>query len=266
MIILTNVTGSTMHQTIDGPLIDKERSAWKVIIADDEPEIHSVTRLVLDDFQFDNRRLQFLSAYSGSETCSLIRDNPDTALLLLDVVMESEHAGLDVVKYIRETLKNSFVRIILRTGQPGQAPERKVISTYDINDYKDKTELTTDRLFTTIMASLRGFRDLQRIERNRKSLEQIVATSPKILGYQSHRELAQEVLDRLSELLRLEVGYPDRIAGSLFVVWDRRGTFLSGWYREIRCSTTTTILSQIDSQPVQTRVIQSYEGWGADIR
>ncbi len=194
-----------------------EPSPWKVIIADDEEEVHSVTRLVLDDFKYEDRKLNFISAYTGEETCRLIRENPDTALILLDVVMETEHAGLDAVKYIRDTLKNSFVRIILRTGQPGQAPERKVVSTYDINDYKDKTELTSDRLYTTIMASLRSYRDLQRIERNRKSLEHIVATSPKMLGYQSQKQLGQEVLNQLISLVSIENGAGKDTNSALFV-------------------------------------------------
>lgn len=147
----SKVTDAAKHPDVTN------NQAWKIIIADDEPEVHTVTRLVLRDFSFKERPLLFLSAYSGEETQRLIEEHPDTALLLLDVVMETDHAGLEVVKYIRDTLKNTFVRIILRTGQPGQAPERKVISTYDINDYKDKTELTSDRLYTTVMASLRAY-------------------------------------------------------------------------------------------------------------
>lgn len=192
-------------------------AAWKIIIADDEPEVHTVTRLVLRDFHFNDRPLHFLSAYSGEETQRLVEEHPDTALLLLDVVMETDHAGLEVVKYIRDTLKNSFVRIILRTGQPGQAPERKVISTYDINDYKDKTELTSDRLYTTVMASLRAYRDLLRIERNRRGLEQIVTQSPKMLGYQSFRKLAREVLEQLMALMSIGNSHTCGPVGAVFV-------------------------------------------------
>ena len=86
----------------------------------------------------------------------------DVAAVLLDVIMETDVAGLDLVEYIRNELKNETVRIILRTGQPGQAPERRVIVDYDINDYKAKTELTADKLFTTLTAALRGFQQLQR--------------------------------------------------------------------------------------------------------
>ena len=129
---------------------------WKVLIVDDEPEVHAVTRLALNDFSFQQKKLEFISAYSGAEAKKVLAAQPDIAVVLLDVVMETDDAGLLVASHIRETLHNHFVRIILRTGQPGQAPERQVIVNYDINDYKSKTELTAQKLFTVMMSSLRS--------------------------------------------------------------------------------------------------------------
>ncbi len=134
---------------------------WKILIVDDEAKVHQVTKLVLQDFKFESRPLKFLSAYTGKEAMPLIEEHLDLALILLDVVMEENNAGLEVVKYIRKVLKNEFVRIILRTGQPGEAPEEAVIVEYDINDYKTKTELTSQKLFTSIVAALRSYRDLR---------------------------------------------------------------------------------------------------------
>lgn len=143
----------------------EEQVSWKVMLVDDEHEIHNITRLSLEDFVFEDKPLTFISAYSGQEARQLIQTHNDTALILLDVVMETDNAGLEVVKYIREELGNHFVRIVLRTGQPGQAPEQKVIVNYDINDYKAKTELTTQKLFTTVITALRAYRHLTTIER-----------------------------------------------------------------------------------------------------
>ena len=100
---------------------------WKMMIVDDVEDIHHVTRMIFDDYKFDGRCIEYVSAYSGKEARELMAEHPDTAVILLDVVMETDHAGLEVVQYIRETLKNKIVRIILRTGQPGEAPEKKVI-------------------------------------------------------------------------------------------------------------------------------------------
>src|SRR5205085_2233833 len=118
--------------------------AWKVAIIDDDPAVHEGTRFALYDYTLSGQGLEILSAYSAAEGRELMRANPDVAVMLLDVVMETDDAGLGLVDYIRNELKNETVRIILRTGQPGQAPERQVIVDYDINDYKAKTELTAD--------------------------------------------------------------------------------------------------------------------------
>jgi response regulator RpfG family c-di-GMP phosphodiesterase len=148
--------------------------------------------------------LAFLSAYSGAESLQLMRRHPDTAVMLLDVVMESDDAGLAVVRQIRENLGNPFVRIILRTGQPGKAPETEVISAFDINDYKEKTELTAQKLFTTITSALRSYRDMKTIEQNRRGLEKIIEASANLFETQSLCKFAQGVLMQLASILQLD--------------------------------------------------------------
>jgi response regulator RpfG family c-di-GMP phosphodiesterase len=182
---------------------DKKRP-WKIIIADDEAEVHNVTRMVLSDYVFEDRSLQFISAYSAKETEELIQKNPDTAIILLDVVMETDDAGLKLSKYIRQVAGNHFVRIILRTGQPGKAPEKDVIIEYDINEYKEKTELTVQKLFTTITAALRSYRDLRIIEKSRIGLEQIIKSSAHLFEQQSLKEFAKGVLTQLISILKLD--------------------------------------------------------------
>ncbi|MBT5667931.1 MAG: hybrid sensor histidine kinase/response regulator [Rhodospirillaceae bacterium] len=145
---------------------------WKILIVDDEPSVHSMTRIVLSDFEFEGRGLEFVSAHSAMEAKKVLVDNSDAAMVLLDVVMETDHAGLDVARYIRNEAQNDQIRIVLRTGQPGQAPETTVIRDYDINDYKEKTELTSARLTTTVYASLRAFRDIVELKKQGVELRQ----------------------------------------------------------------------------------------------
>lgn len=110
-----------------------------------------------------------------------MRDHPDTALMLLDVVMETDDSGLEVARCIREEVRNQLVRIVLRTGQPGQAPEDKVIIGYDINDYKTKTELTTQKFLTAVVMGLRAFRDLTIIEAHRRELQRMVEATDRFV-------------------------------------------------------------------------------------
>ncbi|MBU2112149.1 MAG: DUF3369 domain-containing protein [Gammaproteobacteria bacterium] len=175
--------------------------SWKVLIVDDEPEVHAVTKLALSDFTFQSKNLTFISAYSGAEAKKLIEQHPDTAVMLLDVVMETDDAGLLVASYIRETLHNEHVRIILRTGQPGQAPERQVIINYDINDYKSKTELTAQKLFTVIMSSLRSYRDIMSLEQSRQGLEKIINASADLFSSHSMEQFIDGVLQQLTSIL-----------------------------------------------------------------
>lgn len=155
--------------------------SWKILIVDDEPEVHNVTIFAFNDFKFEGKSLQFLSAYSGREAKELIEQNPDTAIIFLDVIMETDDAGLEVVKYIRDVLANKLVRIILRTGQPGQVPEDVVILDYDIDDYKTKTELTAKKLFSNVVTGLRAFRTLKSLEASTLQLQKIAAASARFV-------------------------------------------------------------------------------------
>lgn len=177
---------------------------WKIIIVDDEPAIHEVTKLALNDFEFDGRQLEFIDCYTGAEAIASIKEHDDAAVMLLDVVMEDEYAGLNVVREIREVIENKNLRIILRTGQPGQAPEREIICQYDINDYKEKTELTSQKLFSVIYTSLRSYRDINTIYHNKIGLERVIRASANIFELKTFRDFTAGVLEQLTSLLRAD--------------------------------------------------------------
>ena len=183
--------------------ISHDATTWKVMVIDDEPEIHDVIRFALDGFIFQAKILNLIFASSGKQAKSLLQVHPDTALIFLDVVMEENDAGLQLVKYIRNTLQQHLVRIILHTGQPGEAPEELVIENYDINDYKLKSEMTQGKLLVATMAGLRSYRDLRRLEMNKIALSQ---TNGQLQEEMTERQKVQEKLTQslqeLSELYR----------------------------------------------------------------
>src|SRR5215510_4844591 len=177
---------------------------WKIAVIDDEPAVHDGTRFALSDYKLNGQGLEILSAYSAAEGRELMRNQPDVAVVLLDVIMETDAAGLDLVEFIRDELKNETVRIILRTGQPGQAPERRVIVDYDINDYKAKTELTADKLFTSLTAALRSHQQLQRMVETRRGLEIIIEAASALFDFKSMQRLAEGVLTQIASLLNVD--------------------------------------------------------------
>ena len=118
--------------------------------------------------------------------------------------METEHAGLDLVRYLRETCDNRLTRLVLRTGQAGQAPEDRVIRDYDIDDYKEKTELTTQKLRTLFYSMLRSYRDLGVIEAQRRGLSRVLQASAKVQNAATLKLFSSTVLEQLTSLLHLD--------------------------------------------------------------
>ena len=176
---------------------------WKVLIVDDEEMVHFVTKLALKKFVFENKSIEFFDAHSGNEAIEILEKNPDIDLILLDVVMDDDTDGLKTVKRIREELQNKRVRIILRTGQPGNAPEHEIILNYDIDDYKEKTELTSTKLFTTVVTALRTSKYLKNIEKNKEGLIQIIESSKSIFKLSSLLNFTNGVLKQLGTILNL---------------------------------------------------------------
>ncbi len=177
---------------------------WKIAVIDDDQAVHDGTRFALSDYSLNGLGLEILSAYSAAEGRDLMRAHPDIAAVLLDVIMETDTAGLDLVGFIRNELHNETVRIILRTGQPGQAPERRVIVDYDINDYKAKTELTADKLFTSLTAALRSYQQLERMVQTRRGLEVIIDAASTLYDFKSMQRLAGGVLTQIASLLNVD--------------------------------------------------------------
>lgn len=182
------------------PLATQYRKPWKILVVDDEEDIHKITQITLKGYTFKDREAELLSAYSKKEAQQILENENDIALILLDVVMEEEDSGLLLVEFIRKILNNKLVRIVLRTGQPGKAPENEVITRYDINDYKTKPEFTAQKLFTTVTACLRAYDNLKSIQQNAEGLEAIVHSSNLVFKNQSFQELTSSILERLQTI------------------------------------------------------------------
>ena len=184
-------------------ILSQSEHFWHILLVDDEAGVHQVTEMVLRDFHFDGRPLKISNAYSAKEARELMLKHNDFALAIVDVVMETDDAGLELVRHIRSTQHNHYTRLVLRTGQPGQAPEEEVILEYDIDDYKDKTELTSNKLLTLLYAALRSYRDICVLDQHRRSLEQVILASTEIFEAKRLPIFASAVLRQICNLLHL---------------------------------------------------------------
>lgn len=229
-----------------------ESSPWRILIVDDDVDVHVVTKFALSNTHFQGRRLSFLHAYSGADAIAILRDTPDVALMLLDVIMETPEAGLQVARQVREELDNQLVRIVLRTGQPGQALEHSIIVDYDINDFWCKADLTTRKLFTTVISSLRAYatladaaaaRDALSVEvAHARHLRQVVDQHALVLTLDADARIADanELLCKLAGIPRASLigrsvhalhpaPFPEALAGDIVSAIERTG----GWAGDI---------------------------------
>jgi diguanylate cyclase (GGDEF)-like protein len=157
------------------PAHGRAADPWRVLVVDDDPDVFRVTELSLKRLRFRGRAVQLLTASSAGAARAQLGPECNIALALIDVVMETETAGLDLIRTIRTELGLNDMRIILRTGQPGQAPERDVILNYDIDGYAAKAEMTAMKLFTTVVAALRAYETVSNLSRLTAELEKRVA-------------------------------------------------------------------------------------------
>lgn len=165
----------------------EQQPPWRILIVDDEPAVHRITQLALDAFEYQGRGLAFLHAYTAAQAIEILDQEPtDIALILLDVVMESDDAGFRVVHHVRQHQGNANCRIILRTGQPGQAPARQVIREYDINDYHSKAELSAERMHTIVYTALAMFDQLRQLQLREHQLEKAYADIEQLVYITSH--------------------------------------------------------------------------------
>ncbi|RDV24022.1 EAL domain-containing protein [Alteromonas aestuariivivens] len=202
---------------------------WNILIVDDDEEIHTVTRLALADLVINDRKLNFLHAYSAAQAKVILNEyKREIAILLLDVVMETDDAGLGVVEYLRDALGMEEPRIILRTGQPGYAPEEHVIKNYDINDYKTKTELTRSKLLTTVISSIRSYQQILTINQARVGLQKIIRSSANLLEEHSIKGFCEGIVTQISSLIGLNAeGLVCARAGSV-LDHDDNGVYILG--------------------------------------
>lgn len=176
--------------------------AWRILVVDDDADVHSTTTFALADVEMQGRPLAFLHAYSANEAFETLAGEPDIAVVLLDVVMERADAGLRLVRRIRDELQRHDVRIILRTGQPGYAPEMEAIRGYDINDYRTKSELTRTKLYTTVAAAIRSYQQIRALEASRIGMEAIVGACAELMALHGVRDVALGILAQAARLLR----------------------------------------------------------------
>ncbi|PJE40280.1 MAG: diguanylate cyclase [Pseudomonas sp.] len=180
------------------------QSVWRVLAVDDDADFQRATAFALSELELLGGRIELIQAFSCREASMLLAKHHDIALVLLDVVMETEDAGLRLIKALREVIGNRETRVVMLTGEPGLAPAHEVMRDYDINDYWTKSELSAERLLTVLTAAVRGYAQLKAVASARRGLQMIVESSNALFCSKSTRELSAKILSEITSLLDLQ--------------------------------------------------------------
>jgi len=176
--------------------INKGDETWKILIIDDEPSIHQVTIYTLKNISFFDKKLEFISAFNAREAAEILSKNTDIALALVDVVMEDEKAGLNLVEQIREELNNHSIRLIIRTGQPGDSSESQISRNYDIHAYFNKVELSSDKLSSIIYSAIRSYKDISELHiKNQQLIDLSFGIRESLNGFVGYMRIAHKTND-----------------------------------------------------------------------
>lgn len=184
--------------------------SWNVLVVDDEEQVHEITRLAFNDFVYSRKNLNFISAFSGAQAISLLKENQNIHVVLLDIIMESDSAGLEVVEFIRNTLSNRLIRIIIRSGEHGQKNQRFIVDNYDINDYREKSELTMEQFYTSLRTALVQYEQFEELDRKKNELLELntdlhiqVEEAVKMQHKENCKEFQKNRIVQMNELLNM---------------------------------------------------------------
>lgn len=188
--------------------MNNSRVNWQVLIVDDEKLIHDVLSMNIRDMVCNDRPITLITAYSANEAKNIIDNNPDIAVIILDVMMEQDDAGLNLVKYIREELKNIDIRILLHTGQPGIAPKREVSEDYMIDAYLDKNMSDNDDCYVAVKLALKSYQENVSLRQSVKKddvtlLGEIASIYNNLLDTNDAVVSGEGLLTRVSEMVNL---------------------------------------------------------------
>jgi signal transduction histidine kinase len=213
---------------------------WKVLITDDQELIHVMIKHYLSDYQYQGAGLQFVDAFTGKEAMKILKEQSDIAVIVLDVMLEEADMGFKVVQYIRETLNNKLVKIIMLTGKLDFDNAQNFFMKYDIDMFCPKHDL--DKIFFMITSTLRAYNnstytyhlheklkkelDLQKTAENNlkelnKKLEQMV-----------HNKEVQ--LERTTSSLQEAIVYARQLTQEVEATSNAKSRFLANLSHEVR--------------------------------
>ncbi len=179
-------------------------SEWVILSVEDDPGYQQSLSLGLKGLIVNNAPIRLLTANSAAQAAKVIAENENISVILLDVVMEHDDAGLFLVNTIRNVIGNELVRIVLLTGQPGLAPRFDTMRDFDVDEYWNKVDLTAEKLRSVVTSNVKTWDSLHELAVAKRGLQMIVDASRSITARQEIHSFSDTVLQEITRIIEVE--------------------------------------------------------------
>lgn len=179
----------------------ENKDNWKVLIVDENDFTHVDIKENINNLKFENKYINFYDAYTVGEAISILREENDMALVLINVDIETKDYGLKLVKHIRETLNLIDIRILLMIEDKDDSFKEDTILDYDINGCGEKSSFIYKKVKTEIVSALRCYRDIKKIKDNRDAMKKVVSSITDLHRIRSIEEFLKDSICDLSKII-----------------------------------------------------------------
>ncbi|UJF20869.1 EAL domain-containing response regulator [Shewanella sp. OMA3-2] len=215
--------------------IEQLNKTWKILSVEDDLDYQRALVSSLESLILPNRtRLQILTANSAFEASTILNTHSDIGLILLDVVMEEDDAGLRLISTIREDLGNALVRIVLVTGQPGFAPEKDVMYALDIDEYWNKADLKLDKLHSIVSSNFRTWNYISELAEASQSLQIVLDAARSISNRYELSTFTRTVLAEIANIIGANEGGLICMGNNLNLIKDAHVVTATGCFEKLK--------------------------------
>lgn len=176
-------------------------SNWNILIVDEDESTHLRIKENTKDLKFEDMDIIYYSAYTIKEAVSILKEEDEMALVLIDVNIGGKDLGLKLVSYIREGLDLLDIRIVIMLEDEHFNFKEDLILEYDINGYGKKSEFFYHKIKTLIVSALRSYRDIRRIRNNKDTMNNVVSSITDLHKLRSLEEFLKDSTCYLSRVL-----------------------------------------------------------------
>ncbi len=182
---------------------------WSVLVVDDDPVVRHLTRENLRGVDVDGLPLE-IDACENTDAARKLIAATEYALIIMDVAIETEFAGLDLVEELKRSPGVGFTQVVVQSATPMTERSGRQAGMSGIADYWRKGEIAPLRMQVLVRGLVRAYATARSLHAEQLYLRKLLFQLPDIVLHVS---------------VDGRIGYRNRVDGNRSSWW-RPGTRL----------------------------------------